>query len=208
MQIFNPFVPHQMNGAVACRKSESLGPEYFERLYAAAPDPWDFATSPYEHEKYARTIEMLGDTRFSRALEIGCSIGVLTARLAERCDDLLAVDINARALASARRRCATKPNVRFARMTIPQEFPDERFDLIVLSEVGYYWSDDDLRRAVYHSANAASGGILELVHFLPKVDDYVRCGDDVHEAFLRDPRFERLDAERHERYRIDLLSIL
>jgi hypothetical protein len=44
-----------------------------------------------------------------------------------------------------------------------------------------------------------------MVHFLPRVDDYVRPGDDVHEAFLRDGRFERREHVRAERYRLDLL---
>jgi|HubBroStandDraft_1064217.scaffolds.fasta_scaffold133980_2 SAM-dependent methyltransferase len=187
--------------------NDSLGPDYFERLYAAQPDPWNFATSQYEHEKYERTLAALGNARFAAALEIGCSVGVLTSGLAMLCDDLLAVDVNARAIASARVRCANKPNVRFARMTIPREFPPERFDLIVLSEVGYYWSDPDLEAVIDCIASSASGGLLELVHFLPKVDDYVRSGDAVHTAFLRDPRFAHVSGTRRERYRIDLLGI-
>jgi SAM-dependent methyltransferase len=187
--------------------SPSLGSDYFDRLYARDEDPWNFASSPYEAQKYAATLEMLGDTRFRNGLEIGCSIGVLTALLSSRCDRLLAIDINERALAQAATRSAHLANIRFKRMAIPNEFPAGSFDLVVLSEVGYYWSDDDLQRAVDLIAGAASGGILELVHFLPPVADYVRGGDAVHAVFLADPRFERLRAHRAERYRIDILGV-
>ena len=69
----------------------SLPAGYFEALYAAAPDPWDFEGSDYERGKYAATLAALPQPRYARALEVGCSIGVLTALLAPRCDRLLAV---------------------------------------------------------------------------------------------------------------------
>jgi SAM-dependent methyltransferase len=186
---------------------QSLDAAYFDRVYAGSSDPWHFATSPYEHGKYDATLAALGDRHFASAFEIGCSIGVLTARLAERCDALLSVDINPKALDAARSRCAALPNVRFAQMTVPREFPDARFDLIVLSEVAYYWSDEDLALARDRIAGSAPGGLLELVHFLPKVEDYVRDGDAVHEAFLNDSRFARVGHARAEHFRIDLLRV-
>jgi SAM-dependent methyltransferase len=186
----------------------SLDRAYFDRLYRATPDPWSFETSRYEHAKYRATLEALGDAHFGAALEIGCSIGVLTAMLAERCDALLAIDISARALASARERCAARSNVRFARAAYPAQAPEGPFDLILLSEVAYYWSDEDLARARDRIARTASGGTLELVHFLPKVADYVRDGDAVHAAFLRDARFSARHERRSESYRIDVLSVV
>ncbi len=75
-----------------------------------------------------------------------------------------------------------------------------------MSEVAYYWSDADLGAAIDAIARgAAGGGVVELVHWLPVVPDYPRTGDAAHEAFLADPRFERLRGARSERYRIDVL---
>jgi hypothetical protein len=90
----------------------TLGRENFEARYAANPDPWGFETSAYEHEKYERTLAALGHRHYGRAFEAGCSIGVFTAMLAERCDELLAVDIAQAAVDSARQapgRVAPRP---------------------------------------------------------------------------------------------------
>ena len=60
--------------------------DYFEGIYADGPDPWGFETSEYERRKYDLTLAALPRRRYARALEPGCSIGVLTADLARRCD--------------------------------------------------------------------------------------------------------------------------
>ena len=187
--------------------TRSLGPEYFEHMYAESDDPWNFSTSPYEAQKYEATLAALGSRRFHNAFEIGCSIGVLTAKLAQRCDSLLSVDLNERALAQATVRCRDIPNVRLAHMMVPQEFPSGPFDLVLVSEVGYYWSDADLKNAREMIAITASGGLVELVHFLPKVTEYPRDGDSVHAAFLADSRFTSVSEERAELYRIDVFSV-
>lgn len=119
----------------------------FEAMYRADPDPWKFATSDDEREKYAAPLAALPRPRYRRASEIGCSVGVPTRQLAARCHELLAVDVSETALAEARKRCADQPNVRFARMHVPAAFPPGPFDLILLSEVGHYLSADDLARA-------------------------------------------------------------
>jgi SAM-dependent methyltransferase len=193
--------------AASSTPRDSLDASYFERMYARTIDPWRFATSAYEAQKYRATLDALPEARYARAFEIGCSIGVLTAELAQRCDDLLAVDVNARALAAARERCAAQRNVRFDLMPVPQAFPEESFDLVVVSEVGYYWSDADLALAIDRIAGAAAGGTVELVHYLPVVADYPRTGDAVHEAFLADGRFESRFAARARCYRIDVLHV-
>ena len=79
---------------------------YFDDLYLRDPDPWDFATSDYERDKYADSLAALGDRRFGRALEAGCSIGVFTQALARVARELVAVDVSAAAVAAARERTA------------------------------------------------------------------------------------------------------
>ena len=191
---------------------ETLTPEYFEQVYAANRDPWSFETSAYEAAKYDATLAALPRKVYGSAFEIGCSIGVLTYRLAARCDRLLSVDVSERALKIARDRCRDLPHVELREMSVPGEFPNATFDLILLSEVGYYLSPDDLRRArrliVDH---LAPGAHLLLVHWTPRVHDYPLTGDEVHAEFLQltaEPQssLRHLHGSREERYRLDLFE--
>jgi cyclopropane fatty-acyl-phospholipid synthase-like methyltransferase len=184
---------------------ESLPPEYFEKLYAEDPDPWRFATSEYERAKYDATLAALPRQRFGNALEIGCSIGVLTHRLAARCDALLAVDVAEVALAEARMRCADLKQVTIARMRVPQEWPDGRFDLMLFSEVLYYLSADDLDATAARTRAALDdGGTVLLVHYtLPT--NYPASGDAAATRFIEASGLVPIRQLREEQYRLDLL---
>ena len=188
----------------------SLPPRYFEDVYGANDDPWGFTTSPYEREKYAATVAALPRERYRNGFEVGCSIGVLTRRLATRCDSLLSVDVVESVLDQARERCRDLSHVHFARMVVPQEFPDATFDLVVLSEVGYYWSREALQDAKARIAGSLEpGGHLLLVHWTPYVHDYPLTGDQVHEAFLDGEDglpLRHLGGTRSEKYRLDLME--
>jgi len=188
----------------------SLRPEYFDSLYAANGDPWAFASSPYEAVKYAATLAALPQTRYDDALELGCSIGVLTQQLAPRCARLLATDIAEAALSRARSRCADLPQITFERRDLTTEFPLGRFDLILVSEVGYYLSQADLDWLRTRIASAlAPGGDVVLVHYTG-VTNYPLSADAVHETFLA---WEGADwisvaAQRTESYRLDVFTRL
>ena len=189
----------------------TLPPEYFDHMYQANRDPWNFETSPYERAKYAATLAALPRAHYAEAFEIGCSLGVLTAQLAPHCGHLLAVDVSEAALRQARARCAGLPQVDLRLLRVPEEFPAEQFNLILLSEVGYYWSSDDLARAVDQIiAGLLPGGQLLLVHWTPPVHDYPLTGDDVHEFFLSksvdNGPLGHLIGQRHSTYRLDLLE--
>jgi SAM-dependent methyltransferase len=190
------------------RAPGSLPPAYFEALYAADPDPWRFETSDYERAKYAATIAALPAPRFAAAFEVGCSIGVLTRALAERCDTLLAVDVVDAALDRARARCADLAHVRFARMVVPDAWPDETFDLIVLSEVLYYLAPADIARvAARVETSLRPGGSALLVHWLGETN-YPVTGDAAVDAFERaTARLAVMRRERTGEYRLDLLRL-
>ena len=187
--------------------SDSLDADYFENIFAGDDDPWGLASSAYEDAKFARTIATLDDRRYARACEVGCAHGVLTARLAPLCDALLAVDISASALAKARTRLAECDQVTFEQMAFPRETPPVAgFDLIVLSEVVYYWNDADIARAASWIAGALGArGRVILVHWIGETD-YPQTGDDAVAklcAALGDG-FVVETAERREGYRLDL----
>ena len=138
--------------------------------------------------------------------ELGCSIGVLTQMLAARTARLLSVDAAQIAVDAAGARCADLTNVEVRRATLPDEFPNGQFDLILMSEIGYYFALPDLKRLSERVVNALQpGGDLVLVHYLPNVPDYPLTGDEVHDFFLAAPKLEHLSGLRAERYRLDCL---
>ena len=189
----------------------TLNPSYFDDVYRANDDPWAFASSPYEQQKYADTLAALLRPHYGRAFEIGCSIGVLTAQLAPRCGHLLSVDVSEAALIQARQRCARLPQVALRRLQVPDEFPEGQFDLILLSEVGYYWSPADLARAAdLLLAALRPGAQLLLVHWTPVVPDYPQTGDEVHAFFLAKAgpqgALTHLHGHRADKYRLDLFE--
>lgn len=193
------------------RTGASLTEDYFDGIFAADDDPWSLANSPYEAAKFARTIAVLDDRRYAAALEIGCAHGVLTHRLAPWCDDLLAIDISAKAIGYARGRCEEFRQIRFERVAFPDEAPAIEFcDLVLLSEVVYYWSDADVVAAgTWLKTHVAVGGRILLVHWIGETD-YPQSGDaavDKMSAALGDTiRVEH--AERTSSYRLDLWTRL
>ncbi len=186
---------------------ETLTPDYFDEVYKNSDDPWNFETSEYEAAKYAATLNVLPRATYRNAFEIGCSIGVLTEQLAANCKSLLAVDVSEKALAQAKKRCANLPNVRLKRMEVPKEFPDEMFDLILISEVGYYLSETDWRLAIEKVfKNLRDKGHIILTHWTPFVDDYPQTGDAVHDSFaaFAEGKMRNLRSDRTEKYRLDV----
>ncbi len=184
---------------------ESLPQVYFDDMYELHLDPWNFESSPYEAAKYARTLAALPNATYGSGLEVGCSVGVLSALLAGRCRHLLALDVSERALERARARCRSLPHITFERRSMPQDFPEGRFDLIVLSEVLYYLSPADLTATLARCVRALEpAGHLIAVHWTPVVHDYPQTGDEVHAALFVTPGLRHLHGERHEQYRLDV----
>ena len=187
--------------------SERLGREYFEGLYAESGDPWSFETSDYERDKYERTLAALGARRFRRALEAGASIGVFTRMLADRCDELLAVDVSERAVAAARERLSGLGHVRVERRTLPEEMPEGPFDLIVASEVLYYFPREEMLAMLRcFERELARGGALLAVHWRRETKTYPLQGDEVHELLLKNTRLQRRVTTIEPDFRLDLFE--
>lgn len=185
-----------------------VAPDYFDRLYARDADPWRFATSAYERDKYAATLAALPDRRFARGFEVGCSIGVLTRQLAARCDALLAVDVAEAALAQARARCADLPQVGIERMVVPGEWPDGAFDLVVYSEVLYYLGTSALHLAAQRTLGSLRPGGCVLLANWRGATGGACTGDEAAELFIAAcaPRLMPAVQRRVEHYRLDLLQ--
>ena len=171
---------------------------YFDALYGDNDDPYALRTRWYELRKRNALLAALPKARYRAGYEPGCGAGELTAALAPRCDALLASDFNDGALTAARVRVAGLTNVRVQKHDLPADWPHAQgpFDLIVLSEVGYFLDADAMRavaRACRDSLDA--DGTLVACDWRRDFDARVLPTDTVH-ALLSDLGLERL--VRHE----------
>jgi trans-aconitate methyltransferase len=167
-------------------------PAYFDRMYAGSEDPWGFETRWYERRKYDVTLASLPRGRYRAGYEPGCSIGVLSEGLARRCQRLLASDQQATAVAAARRRLAGQAHVTVERHTIPEDWPEGPWDLVVLSEVAYYFDATELRVLLQRAvASLEAGGHLVAVHYRGGTD-YPLTGDVAHQRIDRTPELRSL----------------
>ena len=174
---------------------ERPGPDWFADFYARHDDPWGFETRWYEQRKRDVLMAALPDRRYRRALELGCATGLTTARLATRCDEVVAVDVVGDALERARARVAEhapESDVEFLRLQTPARWPEGEYDLIVLSELAYYWTRDELAAALRKMDAALSeGGVVVACHWRHPISGCAMTGDEVHRILARHPEWRR-----------------
>ncbi|MGZ4721601.1 PIG-L family deacetylase [Oryzihumus sp.] len=185
----------------------SLGPAFFDDFYRDnGPDPWGFTDRWYEERKRAVTLACMPRRTFHRAMEVGCSVGVLTTELASRCDSLLAVDLAQSAVDEARQRTAGMPGVEVRCLQTPAEWPEGAFDLIVLSEVGYYLDTAGVERLLDRCLSSLTpDGVLLLCHWRHPVADYPLRGDEVHRLALAREDLAPLVRHVEEDFLLDVL---
>ena len=189
---------------VGLMRNDSTSQEFFEQKYRINSDFWNFASSPYEQGRYESILAALRNRHYGRAFEPGCSIGVLTERLAGICDRVEAMDIAPTAVEQARERCCRFTHVNVICGALPEIPFSGSFDLAVLSEIGYYFEPDtlhclgtDLVRRLRPS------GVLLATHWLGVSEDHRLSGDQVHDV-LRSLQGVTLEhSEQHVRFRLD-----
>lgn len=179
--------------------------QHFEGLYAASEDPWNVRGAWYEQRKRAVLLAGLGRPHYGNVFEPGCGNGEMSAALAPRCARLLACDGAASAIDAARRRLPDARNVRFEQRRLPQEWPaGEAFDLVIVSEMGYYFTQDTLDTLLGRAvASLAPGGELVLCHFLHDFDDRVLTTGAVHASAAALPGLLHTVHHRDEAFLID-----
>ena len=185
-------------------RDETTDAAFFEEMYRQNADPWNFEGSDYEQGRYAKILESAAGRRYLRAFEPGCSIGVLTRRLASLCDRLEAIEISPTATSIARERCMDLPLVHIDCGSLPEAMPAGKFDLIVFSEIGYYFEEEELRDIVDRLAEKLThGGYFIAVHWLGTSADHLLSGDSVH-GVIRECAVLSLDEDkRYAHFRLD-----
>ncbi|MDG2525931.1 SAM-dependent methyltransferase [Stenotrophomonas sp. HITSZ_GD] len=153
----------------------------FDQLYRQ-PDPFGYASRWYEQRKRDLLLAMLPRRRFHRGWELGCSTGVLTRLLAERCEQVLGTDVSPRAIAQAQA-AGAPPNLAFECSVQPRQWPPVQFDLIVFSEVGYYLDAATLATVssrLAESRDAAREGGLVACHWRHPFEGRLHSAEAVH----------------------------
>jgi len=183
-----------------CNPPEATPDDYFEKMWRTGDDPWDHDGRFYEHRKYALTAASLRRARYGSVFEPGCATGILTTMLAPRAERYLATDRHPRAVEVARARLAPVEGVTVEQARIPEDWPDIRFDLIVLSEFLYYLEPADVVDALDRAAQSVEREAeLVAVHYRQPVPEHALLGDEVHRiiashaAWTRQIRHEEAD---------------
>ncbi len=185
----------------------SMPVSYFEDMYRHGPDPWHFDDRWYEQRKRDLTMAILPRPRFRSAFEPGCSIGLLTERLAARCTQVLASDVADVAVDQASRRLSEQPHVRIVKLAVPAQWPTGRFDLVVLSELGYYCDADDLALlAGAARSSLTDDGCLVACHWRHRVADYPLTGDTVHRVLRSRLGLATLASHREEDFLLEVFA--
>ena len=184
--------------------SDKSSQSFFENKYVQDPDPWNFAADASEQARYATIIDSLGCNSFGLCVEPGCSVGALTERLATRCDFVEASDFSPTAAATAKRRCVRLLNVRIACATFPDEVKIAPADLVILSEIGYYFSLATWQRIVAGTiARMKSGSTLLAAHWTGYSQDHQITGDEVHTILRNQPMLRHELSASMNTFRLD-----
>jgi SAM-dependent methyltransferase len=180
--------------------------EYFEALYADSEDPWGSGSRWYERRKRALLLSSLPRPRFAAAFEPGCGPGHLTVDLARRCDTVLAVDAVPAAVALARSATATLPGVSVRQQDIGRHWPDGTFDLVVLSEIAYYFRDLErlTHRLVTHLRRDA---VVVLCHWRHPAVEHVHSAQTVHDVIRQRSGLHLVAGHREQDFLLDVLAV-
>ncbi len=190
--------------------STRLPDAYFDRMYAASADPWQLQERWYEQRKFAITLALLPHPRYRHAFEPGCSVGVLTEQLAGRCDHVTATDVVPAALDATHRRLSQagrREHVTLLCRSLDEAWPSTDFDLVVVSEVGYYLNEDALRemldRELPRLKNAAT---VVAAHWRHRVEDYPLTGDRANDVVAATPGLHLIGSYRDDDVAIDVFD--
>ncbi|MEO6804479.1 MAG: SAM-dependent methyltransferase [Granulicella sp.] len=183
---------------------DTTSQSFFEKIYREEEDPWSFASSDYEQHRYTTIMNALSARPYRNAFEPGCSVGVLTSQLALISGRVYAMDISPTAIERARQRCLGRGNVVVCCGALPLHMPATSFDLIVFSELGYYFDENALAQlAGSLTARLEPNGVLIAAHWLGNSADHILSGDRVHEILKSVSGIEHRFGERHSGFRLD-----
>jgi SAM-dependent methyltransferase len=210
------FLKSARTDAAIQRKRDAEGPRAaFESAYTNSTDPWGSASPRYRYQrlKYDKLVALLPQGRIARALDLGCGLGLLSQKLAQRADHVLGLDLATAAVERARRDGVAFGNLQFEQgdiLDLPSSL-DGQFDLVVVADVLYYLAPLDgevLESLVLRIADLLSPNGICLVanHFFFSADPDSRVSRNIHRAFSACPRFGLISEHRYAFFLATLFS--
>ncbi|XHF33719.1 SAM-dependent methyltransferase [Pseudomonas chlororaphis] len=185
----------------------SVEDRYFEGLFRGNNDPWGFRQRWYEQRKRLVTLAALPRPHYRTIFEPGCANGELSAALAERCDRLLCCDTNAAAANLARTRLSLFDHAEVRHGRLPGDWPEEKFDLIVFSEIGYYLDRQDLTEVIRRiSDSLTADGQLLACHWRPPIEDCPLNARQVHDLIHEQLHLPRLVLHQEADFLLEVWS--
>ncbi len=179
--------------------------EYFDEMFSKNDDPWGFATRRYESRKRDLTLAALPHEKYEYGFEPACATGELSFALAARCDRLLVSDGVDKAIELSRRRLAGIPNVEVQKLWVPDQWPAQQFDLIVLGEFLFYLTPEAVREvAACVSRTLKTNGTVLACHWRLPIEDCVVTGDSAHEMLDQELALPCVSSVIEREFRIDV----
>ena len=204
-------------GTAISNQSAAYLESYFDALYNGNSDPWQYQTRWYEKRKRDMCLAILPQSQYKYGIELGCGNGMLSELLAQRCQALVSIDGNHQAVQLAKARLSGLPHVKVIQGVIPDRlltlenalldtYPlssdtptrESPFDLIVISEILYYLSPNDIDTVItWTQQNLAIGGTLLCCHWRYAIEGFVMTGETVHQRL-----YHTFNAENNDKRQI------
>ncbi|MEB0040636.1 MULTISPECIES: class I SAM-dependent methyltransferase [unclassified Pseudomonas] len=185
----------------------SVADSYFEQLFDGNDDPWAFKQRWYERRKRALTLAALPREHYSAIFEPGCANGELSAALATRCDHLLICDTSLTAVGLAKQRLQGVEHAQVLHARLPYDWPEETFELIVFSELGYYLDPLDLDQWIDRALTSlAPDGQLLACHWCLPIEGCPQTAQQVHQRLQERLPMHRLFAHQEKDFLLDVWS--
>lgn len=193
-------------------KNRLIVRSYFEIKYSKR-DPYLTTSNNREIEKLEITFNSIKGHNYKHILDIGCGEGYLIEKLLPIADMVTIIDISRLSINRARNRIGKRENIKFIREDILRFDTQERFDLIICSEVLFYLQVPDIISLANKIVKwLLPGGHLLLVHVYGANEDKGGIplkaigAKTIHPIFINRQELLTLRHEEHLFFALTLLE--
>ncbi|MRW89703.1 methyltransferase domain-containing protein [Duganella sp. FT80W] len=180
---------------------------HFQQLYQHDDDPWQVRQRWYERRKRELLLAALPASRYRHVYEPACGNGELTAALAGRADRVSASDGSPAAVRLAQQRVDGMAHVTVQCQQLPGDWPDQTFDLIIVSELAYYFSEPALLELRDRCRDTLTiDGTLVLCHWRRPFPDRLLETKFIHDSFDACPELHRVVHHAEADFLLDVWS--